>query len=89
MQEFKRRSDEMTYISATVYVERDSQKRIVLGKGGQVIKQIGKAARSEIESMVGTRVYLDLWVKVWQNWRKREDRLRWLGYAVPSDQGRR
>jgi GTP-binding protein Era len=82
--EFKRRSKDMTYISATIYVERESQKRIVLGKGGQLIKQIGQAARQEIEALVGTRVYLELWVKVWENWRKKEDRLRWLGYAVPK-----
>ncbi|MEA3335064.1 MAG: GTPase Era [Chloroflexota bacterium] len=83
VQDFKRRSEEMTYISVTIYVERESQKRIVLGRKGQLIKQIGQAARPEIETMVGTRVYLDLWVKVWENWRKREDRLRWLGYATP------
>ena len=82
VQEFKRRSEDMTYISATIYVERDSQKSIVLGKNGQMIKRIGQAARAEIEELVGTQVYLELWVKVWQNWRKKEDRLRWLGYAV-------
>lgn len=84
VEDFKQRSEDMTYISATIYVERDSQKRIVLGKNGQLIKQIGQAARAEIEELVGTQVYLELWVKVWENWRRNEERLRWLGYAVPK-----
>ena len=87
VQEFKERSDGLVYISATIYVERDSQKKIVLGKNGLGIKQIGQAARTEIEDMVGSKVYLELWVKVWENWRKNEERLRWLGYALP--QGRK
>ncbi len=82
--EFKERPDGVVYVSATIYVERDSQKRIVLGKGGQVIKQIGQGARVQIEEMVGGRVYLDLWVKVWEQWRKKDSRLRYLGYALPK-----
>ena len=81
VQEFTERSEGLTYISATIYVERDSQKKIILGKNGQSIKHIGKAARTEIEQLTGSKVYLELWVKVWENWRKSEDRLRWLGYA--------
>jgi GTP-binding protein Era len=80
--EFKERSAEMTYIAATVYVERESQKGILLGHEGRMIKQIGRAARSEIEVLVGTRVYLELWVKVRKNWRKDPQALRWLGYEV-------
>lgn len=83
VQEFKRRSEDMTYISANIYVERESQKKILLGAGGQVIKRIGQAARQEIEQLVGTRVYLDLWVKVRPQWRKKEPELRRLGYASP------
>ncbi len=83
VQEFNQRAEGLTYISATIYVERDSQKKIVLGKNGQGIKQIGQSARVEIEEMVGSKVYLELWVKVWENWRKSEERLRWLGYALP------
>jgi GTP-binding protein Era len=83
VQEFTERSAGLTYISATVYVERDSQKKIVLGKNGQTIKRIGQAARAEIEELTGSKVYLELWVKVWENWRKNEERMRWLGYAVP------
>ena len=80
--EFTERSDEMTYISAVIYVERQSQKSIVLGEGGRMIKAIGKAARPDIEELVGTRVYLELWVKVWEKWRKRAGMLRQLGYAM-------
>ncbi len=76
--EFVPRSEELTYISAVVYVERDSQKGIVLGQRGHMIKRIGQAARPEIEELVGTRVYLELWVKVWEKWRKREGMLRRL-----------
>ena len=81
--EFSERDANMTYISAVLYVERETQKAIVLGKGGAMIKKIGQAARPEIEELVGTRVYLELWVKVWERWRKREEMLRRLGYAVP------
>ena len=70
----------MTHIAATVYVERHSQKGIVLGNGGSMIKKIGQEARPEIEEMVGTRVYLELWVKVLQKWRRKENLLRRLGY---------
>lgn len=80
--EFTPRDDNMTYISAIIYVERPSQKGIVLGRQGRTIKQIGQAARPEIEELVGTRVYLELWVKVWEKWRRREAMLRRLGYAV-------
>ena len=81
--EFSERGGNMTYISAVLYVERETQKAIVLGKGGAMIKRIGQAARPEIEELVGTRVYLELWVKVWERWRKREEMLRRLGYATP------
>jgi GTP-binding protein Era len=82
VEEFTPRSADMTYIAATVYVERDSQKGIVLGQGGRTIKRIGQAARPEIEEVVGTRVYLELWVKVWEKWRRKEAMLRRLGYAT-------
>jgi len=81
--QFKARSEEMTYISATIFVERDSQKAIVLGQGGQMIKRIGQDARRQIEELVGTRVYLELWVKVRKKWRQSEKELQRLGYAVP------
>ena len=80
--EWNERSPEMTHIAATLYVERHSQKGIVLGGKGSMIKKIGQAARPEIEEMVGTRVYLELWVKVLQKWRRKENLLRRLGYHL-------
>jgi GTP-binding protein Era len=81
--EFKPRSQDMTYVGATIFVERDSQKGIVIGQGGKTLKDIGKAARTEIEDLAGTRVFLELWVKVRPKWRKKEDDLQRLGYATP------
>lgn len=79
--ERQNRDDDLTYISATLYVERDSQKGIVLGRGGSMIKKIGQAARTDIEELVEGKVYLELWVKVWEKWRKRSGMLRRLGYV--------
>ena len=87
--EFKERSARLTYVGATIYVERETQKRILLGKNGQLIKQIGEGARAEIEELIGSKIYLDLWVKVWPNWRKDEHRLRWLGFALPPSNKKR
>ena len=84
--EFKERSADMTYIHATIVVERESQKGILLGEGGQMIKRISTAARREIEQLVGTRVYLELLVKVWKKWRKDEADLRRLGYALSEQE---
>jgi len=72
------------YIRAVLHVERDSQKRIVIGASGQQIKKLGKAAREKIERLVGQPVYLDLWVKVLPNWRKNSQAVRRLGYGDPS-----
>ena len=80
--EWNERSADMTHIGATIYVERHSHKGIVLGGKGAMIKQIGQAARPEIEEMVGTQVYLELWVKVLQKWRRKENLLRRLGYRM-------
>ena len=82
--EFTPRDENMTYISAVIYVERETQKPIVLGERGRMIKRIGQRARPEIEELVGTKVYLELWVKVWEKWRKSESKLRHLGYATQS-----
>jgi GTP-binding protein Era len=78
--EFKARSEKLTYIHATIIVERATQKGILLGRGGRMIKTISQAARQQIESMVGTKVYLELWVKVRPKWRQKESELRRLGY---------
>jgi GTP-binding protein Era len=83
VEEFKARSEDMTYISVTIFVERESHKGILIGKNGQMLKTISQQARAEIEPFVGTRVYLELWVKVLKNWRRNENALRRLGYRLP------
>lgn len=67
-------------IRATIYVERDSQKGIVIGKGGRMLKQVGISAREQIERLLNTQVYLDLWVKVKKDWRNKPGALREFGY---------
>lgn len=84
VEEFKERSENLTYISANIFVERDTQKAIILGHQGSMIKQIGQQARGEIEQLVGSRVYLELWVKVRKKWRKDEKQLRRLGYSLTN-----
>lgn len=83
VKEYKERDGEGAYIRATIFVERDSQKGIVIGKGGRMLKAIGTAAREEIEAMSGRSVYLDLRVKVMPRWRNDEDALARLGYLIP------
>ena len=72
------------YIRAIIYVERDSQKRIVIGQDGSRVREIGRAARLKIEDLLSTPVYLDLWVKVLPNWRRDHAALRRLGYVLPE-----
>ncbi|HEX5438235.1 MAG TPA: GTPase Era [Gemmatimonadaceae bacterium] len=72
------------YIRAVLYVERESQKGIVIGHGGARIREIGRAARQKVEALVGAPVYLDLRVKVLANWRKNPAALRRLGYTLPE-----
>lgn len=67
-------------IRATIYVERESQKGIVIGRQGQKLKEVGTSARLQIERLLGTRVHLDLWVKVKKDWRNKPGALRELGY---------
>lgn len=83
IEEFREAADPV-YIRATVYVERESQKPILLGRGGAGIKRLGQAARAKIESFLGTRVFLDLWVKVLPGWRRKRSALQYLGYTVPE-----
>ncbi|MGE5397397.1 MAG: GTPase Era [Chitinophagales bacterium] len=78
--EFKEKSENMIYIRATIFTERESQKGIVIGRNGTLLRQIGELARKDIEKLLGTRVYLDLWVKVKNDWRNNEIQLRRLGY---------
>jgi GTP-binding protein Era len=81
MDEFSERRADLSYIAATLFVERESQKGIVIGKGGEMIKKISSSARQSIEAMSGRQVYLELRVKVSANWRNNPSALRWLGYA--------
>lgn len=68
------------HIMAVIYVERDSQKGILIGKGGSMLKRVGTEARKDIETFFGKKVYLELFVKVEPNWRNRENKLREFGY---------
>jgi GTP-binding protein Era len=79
--EFKRRHANMTYIGATLILERQSHKKIVIGEKGRTLREIGRQARPQIEELVGSKIYLDLWVKVRPQWRKKEAELEWLGYT--------
>jgi len=82
--EYRERNERVAFIAATLYVERDSQKGIVIGKGGQMLREIGKLARRGIEAMSGRRVYLRLQVKVLPGWRNDEQALQRLGYGTRS-----
>jgi GTP-binding protein Era len=73
------------YIRATIYVERESQKPIIIGKQGAGIKKLGARARAKVEKFLDTQVYLDLWVKAMPNWRNKAASLEFLGYPVPAD----
>jgi len=78
--EFKERPGAKDFISARIVVERPSQKAILIGKGGQALKEVGKAARAEIEQFLGRPVFLKLWVAVREKWRSDETLLREYGY---------
>ena len=80
IEEFKEQEDQKIYIRASINTERDSQKGIIIGKNGQMLKNIGERAREDVEHMLQRPVYLDLWVKVKKNWRDNEKNLRQLGY---------
>jgi len=73
------------YIRAVIYVERATQKQILIGRKGERIREIGRASRVKIEELVGAPVYLDLWVKVLPNWRRNAKALRRFGYKLPED----
>lgn len=83
-----RETREPVYIRATLAVERDSQKPIVLGKRGRTIRAIGTAARERIAAFLGRRVYLDLWVTVWPHWRRDRAVLARLGLPLPPEDAR-
>ncbi|MGL6016229.1 MAG: GTPase Era [Selenomonadaceae bacterium] len=78
--EMSTRTNGDVYIRATIYVERDSQKGIVIGAKGMLLKKIGALARTDIENLLGSRVYLELWVKVKKDWRNRNNLLKEFGF---------
>lgn len=80
IEEFKERDSGKDFIKAIIYVERKSQKRIIIGEKGKALKRIGILAREEIEKQLGRKVYLELWVKVMEKWRKDKSKLQKLGY---------
>lgn len=80
VEEMKPRGKDKVYIRLTVFVERESQKRIVIGKNGSVLKEVGAQARQEIENLLGSSVFLDIWVKVKPDWRNKSGALSELGY---------
>jgi GTP-binding protein Era len=81
IEEFKEHPEKnLVVIKATIHIERDSQKKILIGKGGQKLKKIGEVARKEMEALLGTRVFLELWVNVEKNWTQDPRALNRLGY---------
>lgn len=76
----ERRTEDLVYIGATIYVERDSQKSIIIGKKGEMLKNIGSRARMDIEKLMGNKVFLELWVKAKADWRNKDNFLREMGY---------
>jgi len=70
----------IVHVTANIYVERDSQKGIIIGKQGSMLQSIGTAARADIEALLGSKVHLELWVKVRKDWRNKDSDLRMLGY---------
>jgi len=87
--EFTERGDEGAYIAATIFIERESQKGIVIGSGGTMLKRIGTDARREIEEMSGRKVFLELRVKVLKDWRKDEKAMRRFGYSIKKKKGKK
>lgn len=81
IEEFKEREKNKDFIKAIIYVERSSQKGIIIGEDGKAIKRVGVIAREEIEKQIGRKVYLELWVKVMEKWRKDANKLKKLGYT--------
>jgi len=87
--EFKERDNGMLYIGATIFIERNSQKGILIGEGGSMMKAIGSAARKEIEEMGGRKVFLELRAKVLKDWRNDENAMQRFGYRISKKKKRR
>ena len=86
VEQMKLRDDGKIYVGATIYVERDSQKGITIGRGGLMLRKIGSKARREIEYLLGEKVYLDLWVKVNEDWRNKESAIKSLYLEEDNDE---
>lgn len=80
IEEIVKRPNDTVYVRAVIYVERESQKGIVIGAQGALLKEIGRLARIDIENLLGSKIFLDLWVKVKKDWRNKEGSLRTFGY---------
>lgn len=80
IEKIERKPDEKVHIMASIIVERNSQKGMIIGKQGQMLKRIGTEARKDIEQLLGSKVFLEIWVKVQKDWRNRSVHLRELGY---------
>ncbi|MCM3738706.1 GTPase Era [Oceanobacillus luteolus] len=80
LENMEKRSDETVFIQATIVTERNSQKGIIIGKQGSMLKKIGQEARKDIEVLLGSKVYLELWVKVKKDWRNKQSQLYELGF---------
>lgn len=80
VEKMKADKGEKIHVQAVIYVERESQKGMVIGKGGKMLKEVGKLARADIENLLGNKVYLELWVKVQKDWRNKSNFIRSLGY---------
>jgi len=80
IEDMKVQDNGVVYISAVIFVERDSQKGIIIGKQGAMLKEVGKRARTDIQNLLGSKIYMDLWVKVKKDWRNQERVLRDLGF---------
>lgn len=80
IEDMRKQDNGIVQISAVIYVERDSQKGIIIGKQGAMLKEVGKQARKDIENLLGSKIFLELWVKVKKDWRNQERVLRDLGF---------
>ncbi|WP_454192123.1 GTPase Era [Paenibacillus sp. Marseille-Q7038] len=80
IEEMRAQENGTVYVSAVIYVERDSQKGIIIGKQGALLKEVGKRARHDIERLLGSKIFLELWVKVKKDWRNQDRVLRDLGF---------
>jgi len=81
IEDFEKRENNLIYVRVIIFTERESQKPIIIGKNGSLLKEVGKRARYEIENLLGTKIYLDLWVKVKKDWRNNDIMLKNFGFS--------